>query len=504
MKGTWQPVRKPAFGDQPSHVTFLASEALGYRFFYSLRIHAGPDATAWLPQGQLLNTIQNGISYFLIDRNPAKLRTILNIFAITTVAVIDLLAVALLIAAARLRSISLGDIFLLGVTLIAPIYLATDMATAALWSDYTLLNIVMAAGAVLLFQWTWRTRGEGSSLVKVLLAGVYVGLLASNKISMASVGVPAVAVAISIAPVKWWTFILRGSLAVVVSVLVFGFVFLASGLFQIDWLLAVAQPWYQFVTNPDGDGSRLIDSILTPSAALMIWGTLASLVAIITGPQTIRRWWVLFTIVVMSGAACVFILARPAATTVADTAVQLLALGAMALTTIDRIAVRRTTGAVLATACLVLVALFPFQNFGWWLSNSGPIADGQWQFFDKTMAAANGRKVVYYVPNNSYQRGDPFIILLKGSSDFATWNVPASGQRILDRYAPGLSFVSDRTGGARNVAKNSLAVWIDLAGFPKIENHYSVLGAAIKCCSTPILEHSVPRAAAVGYIAAIN
>jgi hypothetical protein len=484
--------------------TYLASEALGYRFFYSVRLHAGPDATAWLPQGQLLDTIQNVFSYFLQDRNPAKLRLTLNTFAIATVATIDLLAVAILIVAARTRSIFLSDLFLIGLSLIAPIYLARDMASAALWSDYYLLNIALGAGALFLFQYMWRMGEQGVSLGMVAFAGAFVGLLASNKVSMACLGVPIVAIAISASPVSWQSFILKGVLAVAVSVFVFGFVFLASGMFQLEWIAAVVKPWFNFVRNPGSDGSRLIDSIATPYGALIVLSLLAGLTAVCSGPFSSRRLWVLTTITLMSAAAGAFILARPAATTVGDTAVQVLVLGAMALTTIDRIVIRRVAGPLLAGVCLLLFAMHPFPNFGYWLFNSGPIADGHWKFFEKVLTVADGRPITYYIPDNHYQSGDPFIILLKGSSDFPTWNVAAGGKKLLNYYAPNLSFVSDVTGGDRTTESNSVAVWFDLPGLEPTSDHYKRLHDIVKCCSDSLVKEPVASAGVIGYIAIIH
>jgi len=37
----------------------FASESLAYRYFYSVRLLAASDATAWLPQGQLITALQH-------------------------------------------------------------------------------------------------------------------------------------------------------------------------------------------------------------------------------------------------------------------------------------------------------------------------------------------------------------------------------------------------------------------------------------------------------------
>jgi hypothetical protein len=484
--------------------TFLASEALSYRFFYSLRLHAGPDTTAWLPQGQLLNTVQNAISYFLIDRDPARLRSTLNIFAIATVAIVDMMAVGFLVAAAWLPRLRLGDIFLVGLTLLAPVYLARDMAVAALWPDYYLLDFVMAAAALLLFQRLWRGVDAGPSITKVLLTGIFVGLLASNKVSMAILGVPAVAVAISMPPISFRTFVLRGALAAAASLTVFGLVFAASGLFQIGWVIAVAKPWLHLVTNPGGDGSRLIDALIPSYAAMMSLGMLAGAAAIVWAPRTARRMWILFITAAMGIAAFYFIAARPAGTTIGDTAIQMLALGAMLVTTIDRSAIRRSMTVAMALVCFVVAIFYPLPNFIYWLNNSGPIADEQWKFFQQVAELGKGRSIVYYIPGNQYQRGDPFIILLKGSSNFPTWDMSAGGQALIDRYMDNLSFVSDLSGGDRAVSDGSVLVWYDFPEFISAPDRYPQLRAALRCCSMRTIDAPMPEASVIGHAALIK
>ena len=64
--------------------TGIASESIAYRFFYSMRLFAGPDLAAWLPQGHLISTFQHVINYFLLptlDGSLDSLRATLNAFS---------------------------------------------------------------------------------------------------------------------------------------------------------------------------------------------------------------------------------------------------------------------------------------------------------------------------------------------------------------------------------------------------------------------------------------
>src|SRR5882724_12119665 len=62
----------------------FANESLAYRFFYSVRLHAEADPTAWLPQGQLISSLQHLMTWRLPELTPQTFRSSANAFSAWT------------------------------------------------------------------------------------------------------------------------------------------------------------------------------------------------------------------------------------------------------------------------------------------------------------------------------------------------------------------------------------------------------------------------------------
>src|SRR5260370_4805711 len=247
----------------------MASEIIAYRFFYSMRLYAGPDPTAWLPQGQLITTIQHAINYFLLptmDGSLDNLRATLNDFAYCTLIVVDCVIVTLFYLAARSRSLLWRDRVALAIIVFAPLYSGAG-GPKSLFPDYYFLNIALIAAATFLFQLQWRTEETGDPRLRALAAGVFVGLLAANKISMVVLGGPLVAAILFSQPFRPSRALQCVALSALGAVTTFATTFLAAGLFRVVWLPSVWRPWLAFITNPGGDqafSSQLLRYLASP------------------------------------------------------------------------------------------------------------------------------------------------------------------------------------------------------------------------------------------------
>jgi hypothetical protein len=144
----------------------------------------------------------------------------------------------------------------------------------------------------------------------------------------------------------------------------------------------------------------------------------------------------------------------------------------------------RASISAMAFAFLIATAISrPFDTVIWWAAKSSKVADEQWRFFQDGMTHAGANGVRYYIPNNNYQYSDVFIMLLKGASNFATSDVTGGGRWIMDKYAPGLSFVLDREqSGLESIPANSTVVWSTFRSWWMIEPDYSAYSVGACPC----------------------
>ena len=153
----------------------------------------------------------------------------------------------------------------------APIYVNAYTISYALWPDYLLLNVYLIAAAVFLFQWQWRSRSTAHPLLRTIGAGVFVGALTANKISMLFVGGPLVAAVIVTPGVSWGRLSRRTTIAAVAAIATFTFFFFAAGLFQFQWLSGVARAWFHFMRNPGARRDFQNNSLAISNRILGSW-----------------------------------------------------------------------------------------------------------------------------------------------------------------------------------------------------------------------------------------
>jgi hypothetical protein len=487
----------------------IASEFIAYRFFYSMRLYAGPDPTAWLPQGQLITSIQHAINYFLlptIDGSPDNLRAMLNDFAYCTLIVVDCVIVTLFYLAARSRSFLWRDRVTLAIIVFAPLYSGAG-GPKPLYPDYYFLNIALMAAATFLFQLQWRTEETGHPRLRALAAGVFVGLLAANKVSMTVMGAPLVAAILFSQPFRPSRVLQCVALSALGAATTFAITFFAAGLFRVDWLRSMWRPWLAFIANPGGDegfSSQAFRYLASGYGVMVAWWLVAFALAVASSRSewSTRKNVVLATIVAGSLACGFFIWKRPAVTTLGESCSQLLAFGAMCITMVRRRGVGTAATVTLAVfLCGAAIAERPGKWIFHWSTTSRAIADEQWEFFARAVGPPAPSGVRYFIPDNRYGLfGDVFVILLKGASDFPTWNISTNGQWILDRYAPGLKFVTDLNPN-RTSLDHARLVWFDAPRLTKIPAHYPELAAAINKPEVTVHDVPLPASGVIGHLA---
>jgi hypothetical protein len=458
----------------------FASESLAYRYFYSIRLHVGPDTTAWLPQGQLISSTQHLITWLLPGLAPQSFRTTVNAFSMWSMAAVSLVAIGGLSIASLASAVTWRDRCLLTIVALVPIY-ALPGAILWIWPDYYALDIALAVLAVAAFQYEWRGN-EATAMKTCMLYGILAGSIAANKISMVAVAFPLIALAL----VKRATpagLVTKAALIAGTAALTFMLWFLAAGQFQIQWLAEVLPRWFAFISNPGGDaGFNVIPYLLTSYGITVLW--LAAASGTVAATTRELRGAAVGAIALAAALLCVLsIWKRPAGTTVGDSAIIFLALGAMLFCISGR---SRVLGASIAlgAAAFVFAALysghlFTVRNL---IVSSKTAGAEQWAFFDKARTQANGRRMFYFIPDNNYQYGDVFIVALKGTSDFPSWYMARTGPALLSRVDLNVTFVSEYSfpsGWNEPVPGGSLLVWMDAPGLRRpVEDHYPFLTEA--------------------------
>jgi hypothetical protein len=479
----------------------LGSESLAYRFFYSIRLHAESDPTAWLPQGQLITSIHHVITWLLPRLTPETFRSSANAFSLWSMAVVSAVAIAALSIAALARRVTWKDRCLLSISALAPIY-AMPGAILWLWPDYYALDVALSLLCVASLQYEWHTKDQRPFL-RFVVYGILAGSVAANKISMVAVAFPLLALAL-VKQASFALFIARAILLGFSAALTLTFWFFAAGMFRIGWLVNVLPNWFAFVSNPGGDeGFSAVPYLLSSYGIAALW--LAAAFGLLVANSRDRRGAAVGVASLVSALLCVIsIWKRPAGTTVGDSALIFLALGAMLISISGRSQILR---AIVAFGAVAFVAAA--VHTGQWYTVRNAIissklaGDEQWEFFEKVRVQADGRPIIYFIPDNNYQYGDVFIVVLKGSTDFPSWNMARTGRALLDRIGLNITFVSEYafpSGWNEPIPNGASLVWINSPSHRPVEDHYLALSDAKTKAGVKYEVTDLPRSAATGHV----
>jgi hypothetical protein len=485
--------------------TLFANESLAYRYFLSERLVKGEPA--WIWQGHLLTVIQKGIyavlNQVLPEYEPNTLHARVQAFSFLTLACASLLMTALLAYAAFSRYIDWVDRALIAVAALAPIY-ATKAAGFyySLLPDYFVLNIVLAAGAVVLAARFGRLENHGP-ITRAVAAGGYGGLLVSNKLTIGIAGVILLPLFLLERRLRLASIVWRAAIAFAAALFVLAFVFLIFTAFDArsewrlirNWAIALA------ASKEDGgfSGAQSLQHFDLYGYDVIIFAWL--LAACVTG----FHWWhkkdgyagaMLIASLLGAVALIGFFLKRPAGTTAFDGAIILIALSMAMLTTLPR---RRAfvtlIGAVVCAGTLYAALTVPWQHNFHVARSSSVDGRARWLLHSDLTRMAEGRQTIVIFPNNEYHHEGVHEFLLKGAADFPTWNISPSGYDIIRRYAGDLQFRHEYGGVGPNAPypEDVLLVWFEFPNGPSLPDRYEQLASAVNRQGTTCRKWKIPR-----------
>jgi hypothetical protein len=477
----------------------FASESLAYRYFYSVRLHAASDTMAWLPQGQLITALQHIITWQLPNLTPQTFRSSTNAFSMWTIAITSIVAIVGPLIAALASRVHWRDRWLLSIVALVPIY-ALPSALSWIWPDYIAVNFALATLCVAAFQYEWHS-DDRRSFVRLVLYGVLAGSIAANKISMVAIAFPLIGLVLA----KQATpsaVIVRAFYLQCSAALTFAFWFLAAGLFRFGWLVQVLPHWFAFISNPGGDEGFSVLPYLHSSYSIAVPWLAVSFALVAAGSRNLRGATVGAAAPISALLCLVSILKRPAGTTVGDSAIIFLAIGAMLLC-IPRPSKALNATIALGTFAFLVAAVNSWNSVRHAIVWSRTAGSEQWDFFEKVRKLADGHPIIYFAPNNNYQVGDVFIVALKGSTDFPTWNMARTGPAILDRIGLNMRFVSEYAfpdGWNEPIPSGALLVWLSSSWLRPVEDHYPLLSDAKTKAGAKYEVTNLPNSAATGHV----
>ena len=189
----------------------IGAESLGVRFLLSERILHREGPSAWVWQGFFTSAVQTGILAvmdFFSHASPQNLESRTSLYAYAYLILVALGGGATFFIAARLRSINPAGMALLVLAAIGPIFLTKTIGFYYFTlPDYYVLNVLFVAVAVLLFQhWSVAAavpEGLGRLASTALGAGLLLGFMIANKLTMLAVGIVPVAALLLRPPIKF-------------------------------------------------------------------------------------------------------------------------------------------------------------------------------------------------------------------------------------------------------------------------------------------------------------
>jgi len=199
--------------------------------------------------------------------------------------------------------------------------------------------------------------------------------------------------------------------------------------------------------------------------------------------QKVSETGVIFLVLCNALAVIYFVFKRPAGSTIFESFNFFLCLSAILLTVIPEAKTKRW---YIFSACILWVGV-SIGTFNWndsfaMVKFSKEKSAAKWEHYHYVRNLADGRQITVLFPDNSYHHEGVFEFLLKGAADFPTWNISDGGQRVIDKYLPGLKFRHDYGGASPNQAynQNTVVVWYDLPGDVSLVEKYPSLANAVE------------------------
>lgn len=123
-----------------------------------------------------------------------------------------------------------------------------------------------------------------------------------------------------------------------------------------------------------------------------------------------------------------------------------------------------------------------FGVFQWLFGGSKRDADLRWEMFQESLEFAAGKPLVVVIPDNEYHHEGVFEMLIKGLSQFPSWDMNAHGTALLQRYAPNLTLTHDRGGAFENynLPSDGIVLWFEWPGKREFSQTYLKLSKLLE------------------------
>jgi hypothetical protein len=249
----------------------------------------------------------------------------------------------------------------------------------------------------------------------------------------------------------------------------------------------MAPQWYRFVRNPGSEPdfwSRIYEytglyfgyGVGYSLAALVVF----MITSLIKGGFSAHRAAVLFGSIMVFLAGFVFISRRPAQTTFFEVFCLLVFASGALLATLPPGLFRRYVCLAAAGFWLLLALVtFPAGASLAMISSSRAIADERWAMFERTLALAEGKRILVVFPNNEFHHEGVHELLLKATAKFPTWTIDAAGKRVLEKFSPRTRYYHEHNPGVSSIepalADADVVVWFDRVDFAPLEQQYAAL-----------------------------
>jgi hypothetical protein len=468
-----------------------ASESLAYCYFACERLAQGEGGTVWLPHGHVLGVVQHLILLLLNHTLPGGAQGFqqrVNLFAAGSTLANVLAMSVIFLWAGRSRILRPSDKLLIFFAGLAPLYTTGRLGFVfSLLPAYYHVDMVLVPLAVAVFLWQLRAAPPSRPWLRAAALGALVGLFLSNKVTLAVVGVMALAPSLLAAPCNARRLLGRALLAGACALLAFGTTLWAFYQFRLSALVEMFPRWAGFVGNPGGEADFWTEHFWVSLRIYQFryhigfWGLAASTFLVLALRRRGRRWvWCAMGLLnVACGAACAFFLVkRPANTTFFEVAVLLTGLAAMAVGALDWGRVRHSLLLVATLGSLALSVLtFPWTANVALVELSRSRTAELWGLHHDLLRIAAGRKIIVIHPNDSYSFGGIHEVCLKGAADCPTWHISERGQRIMNELAPGMEIRHEYEGTKPDAPfpPNSVIVWFEHRDWVPVTQRYPSL-----------------------------
>lgn len=457
-------------------IIVVANESVGYRYFFNLRLLAGEQSGLFVPQGHSVGALQHLILWIqqvVLGMPPSRLRATLDTFGYLTLLVNWACTAAGLIAAFSSRRLTDADKVSVGAVALVASYGSASGVSMGMMPDYYGLETAITVAALTAALVAWRRQRAAALWRKATALGALAGLAFATKITLVLTGcLPMLVLLITSRGTT--TARLAGAAVFSASALISA-LFAIGAAYRFDWSITVASvgPWLSFVRSA-GSEANFWSSLLWPFAAggqaganyvyaLILLPTLGGLALVVVGRLIrggFRRETVLATLVVammvLHGWA---LFRRPAGTTLWELVLFWCAATAFVLAVMPADGWGRALrGTFVGAAAVVSVAsvllnvprLIPLRALR---ASTANVWDAH-QFLHRQ----EGDKIVV-IADNRYTTGSVEEALMKGVSDFPTWNI-TGGRAVLNEIAPRLIFRQELD----SLNPDATVMWIDIPG----------------------------------------